>query len=49
MPGLRFLVVVYAIYKQIKAQNFPVLQDVDEGHFDRAFIALRPGDFPRCM
>jgi hypothetical protein len=35
-------VVVYAIYKQIKAQAIPVLQDIDENHFDRAFVALRP-------
>ncbi|VDC04880.1 unnamed protein product [Peniophora sp. CBMAI 1063] len=38
----RFLVVVMGAYMQIRAQDMPVLQDVDEGNFDRAFSLLRP-------
>ncbi|THU92244.1 putative halogenase [Dendrothele bispora CBS 962.96] len=38
----RFLVVVWAAYKQMKAQSSPVLADVDEDNFDRAFDFLRP-------
>ncbi|THH14914.1 hypothetical protein EW146_g5488 [Bondarzewia mesenterica] len=38
----RFLFVVLSAYKQVKAQNAPVLQDIDEGNFDRAFTLLRP-------
>ena len=30
------------MYKQVRAQNVPVLQDVDERNFDRAFTSLRP-------
>ena len=40
---LRFLVVVMGAYLQIRAQDAPVLQDVDEDNFDRAFDLLRPG------
>ena len=39
----RFLIVVLGAYKQIKAQHAPVLQDLNEGNFDRAFALLRPG------
>ncbi|TRM63298.1 hypothetical protein BD626DRAFT_36172 [Schizophyllum amplum] len=38
----RFLFVVLGIYKQIKAQEEPVMFDVDEDNFDRAFQFLRP-------
>ncbi|KAK7040330.1 hypothetical protein VNI00_009798 [Paramarasmius palmivorus] len=38
----RFLVVVWAAYRQIKAQADPVLSEVDEDNFDRAFNFLRP-------
>ncbi|KZT28366.1 putative halogenase [Neolentinus lepideus HHB14362 ss-1] len=38
----RFLIVVLGIYKQIRAQSWPVLSEVDEDNFDRAFSALRP-------
>ncbi|KAF5348355.1 hypothetical protein D9758_010922 [Tetrapyrgos nigripes] len=38
----RFLVVVWAAYKQMKAQSSPVLADVNEDNFDRAFDFLRP-------
>ncbi|ETW79545.1 putative halogenase [Heterobasidion irregulare TC 32-1] len=38
----RFLIVVLGAYKQIKAQHAPVLQDLNEGNFDRAFALLRP-------
>lgn len=39
---LRFLVVVLAAYKQMHAQEHPVLSDVDEKNFDRAFEHFRP-------
>ncbi|KAJ6562743.1 putative halogenase [Mycena vulgaris] len=38
----RFLVVVLSIYRQINSQADPVLSDVDEDNFDRAFDFLRP-------
>ncbi|ETW76184.1 putative halogenase [Heterobasidion irregulare TC 32-1] len=38
----RFLLIVIDVYKQVRAQNVPVLQDVDERNFDRAFTSLRP-------
>lgn len=38
----RFLVVVLSAYKQIRAQSAPVLADVDEDNFDKAFACLRP-------
>ncbi|KAF7297289.1 FAD/NAD P-binding domain-containing protein [Mycena indigotica] len=38
----RFLLVVLGIYKQIKAQESPVLSDVDSDNFDQAFVFLRP-------
>ncbi|KAJ7183443.1 putative halogenase, partial [Mycena filopes] len=38
----RFLLVVLGTYKQIKAQESPVLADIDEDNFDRAFSFLRP-------
>ncbi|KZV68748.1 FAD/NAD-P-binding domain-containing protein [Peniophora sp. CONT] len=38
----RFLVVVLGAYRQIQSQDVPVLQDVDEDNFDRAFYLLRP-------
>ncbi|KAJ7220920.1 putative halogenase, partial [Mycena pura] len=38
----RFLLVVLGIYRQITAQDAPVLSDVDEDNFDRAFDFLRP-------
>ncbi|KZS94791.1 FAD/NAD-P-binding domain-containing protein [Sistotremastrum niveocremeum HHB9708] len=38
----RFLLVVMAAYKQIRAQNEPVLSDIDEDNFDRAFEIIRP-------
>ncbi|KAJ7738145.1 putative halogenase [Mycena metata] len=38
----RFLLVVLGTYKQIKAQESPVLSDIDEDNFDRAFSFLRP-------
>lgn len=45
-----FLIVVLGIYKQITAQREPVLQDVDEGNFDRAFVLFRPSEYllPSC-
>ncbi|KAJ7681861.1 putative halogenase, partial [Mycena polygramma] len=41
----RFLLVVLSIYRQITAQAAPVLSDVDEDNFDRAFDSLRPSNF----
>lgn len=38
-----FLLVVMGAYKQIRAQEIPVLSDVDEDNFDRAFDIIRPG------
>ncbi|KAJ7825634.1 putative halogenase [Mycena olivaceomarginata] len=38
----RFLLVVLSIYRQITAQDAPVLSDIDEDNFDRAFDFLRP-------
>ena len=38
-----FLLVVMGAYKQIRAQEQPVLSDVDEDNFDRAFDIIRPG------
>ncbi|KAF8209748.1 putative halogenase [Mycena galopus ATCC 62051] len=38
----RFLLVVLSVYRQINAQEAPVLSDVDEDNFDRAFDFLRP-------
>ncbi|CAK5284694.1 unnamed protein product [Mycena citricolor] len=38
----RFLLVVLSIYKQINAQAAPVLSDIEEDNFDRAFDFLRP-------
>lgn len=34
--------VVLSVYKQIRAQTSPVLSDIDEDNFDRAFEILRP-------
>ncbi|KAJ7075072.1 putative halogenase [Mycena belliarum] len=38
----RFLVVVLGVYKQITSQSVPVLADIDEDNFDRAFDFIRP-------
>ncbi|KAJ7634562.1 putative halogenase [Roridomyces roridus] len=38
----RFLLVVLGIYKQIRSQQAPVLSDINEDNFDRAFNFLRP-------
>jgi hypothetical protein len=40
----RFLLVVLGTYKQIRNQEMPVMSDVDEDNFDRAFDILRPGE-----
>ncbi|EMD35697.1 halogenase [Gelatoporia subvermispora B] len=37
-----FLMVVLSAYHQIRNQNKPVLSDIDEDNFDRAFDFLRP-------
>jgi flavine halogenase len=36
------LVVVLGAYKQISSQSAPVLSDIDENDFDRAFDTIRP-------
>ncbi|KAF9076882.1 hypothetical protein BDP27DRAFT_1379798 [Rhodocollybia butyracea] len=38
----RFLVVVWATYRQMKSQTAPILAEIDEDNFDRAFDFLRP-------
>ncbi|KZS94789.1 FAD/NAD(P)-binding domain-containing protein [Sistotremastrum niveocremeum HHB9708] len=38
----RFLLVVMAAYKQIRSQDSPVLSDINEDNFDRAFDIIRP-------
>ncbi|TDL19003.1 FAD/NAD(P)-binding domain-containing protein [Rickenella mellea] len=38
----RFLIVVLSAYRQIRSQTQPVLADVDEDNFDRAFAFFRP-------
>ncbi|KAL0960651.1 hypothetical protein HGRIS_005680 [Hohenbuehelia grisea] len=38
----RFLLVVMSAYKQIRSQDIPILSDVNEDNFDRAFDILRP-------
>ncbi|KAH7922202.1 FAD/NAD(P)-binding domain-containing protein [Leucogyrophana mollusca] len=38
----RFLLVVLGTYKQMRNQAFPVMSDVDEDNFDRAFDLIRP-------
>jgi hypothetical protein len=40
----RFLLVVLGTYKQIRNQAMPVMSDVDEDNFDRAFDLIRPGE-----
>lgn len=39
-----FLLVVMAALKQIRMQEQPVLSDIDEDGFDRAFQFLKPGE-----
>ncbi|CAK5271410.1 unnamed protein product [Mycena citricolor] len=38
----RFFLTVSGAYKQIRSQQVPVLSDIDEGNFDRAFDLIRP-------
>ncbi|KAJ7090631.1 putative halogenase [Mycena epipterygia] len=38
----RFLLVVLSAYRQITSQSVPVLSDIDEDNFDRAFDFIRP-------
>lgn len=37
--------VVMGAYKQMRAQDEPILSDVNEGDFDRAFDFLKPGAY----
>lgn len=38
----RFLMIVLSAYRQMRAQELPVLSDIDEDNFDRAFDLFRP-------
>ncbi|KAJ6549698.1 FAD/NAD-P-binding domain-containing protein [Mycena capillaripes] len=38
----RFLMVVLSVYKQIHQQESPVMSDIDEDNFDRAFDFIKP-------
>ncbi|KIJ58602.1 hypothetical protein HYDPIDRAFT_176510 [Hydnomerulius pinastri MD-312] len=38
----RFLLVVLGTYQQIRSQTVPIMSDVDEDNFDRAFSLIRP-------
>ncbi|KAF9451350.1 FAD/NAD(P)-binding domain-containing protein [Macrolepiota fuliginosa MF-IS2] len=38
----RFLMIVLSAYRQMRAQELPVLSDIDEDNFDRAFDVFRP-------
>jgi hypothetical protein len=40
----RFLLVVLGTYKQMRNQHLPIMSDVDEDNFDRAFDLIRPGE-----
>jgi flavin-dependent dehydrogenase len=40
----RFLLVVLSAYKQMMHQDEPVLSDLNEDNFDRAFSFFRPGE-----
>ncbi|KAL7952855.1 non-heme halogenase [Trichoderma compactum] len=39
---IRFLLVVLSAYRQIRSQEEPVLSDINEDNFDRAFAFFRP-------
>lgn len=41
----RFLLVVLSAYRQIRHQDEPVLSDIDEDNFDRAFSFFRPSQY----
>lgn len=41
----RFFLVVSSTLKQIRAQEDPVIQDIDEDGFHRAFNLFRPGKY----
>lgn len=40
--------IVLSAYRQMRSQELPVLSDVDEDNFDRAFDLFRPG-MPVCQ
>ena len=40
----RFLMVVLSAYQQMRNQKQPVLSEVGEDNFDRAFKFLKPGE-----
>lgn len=39
----RFQMIVLSAYKQIRATQVDVLNDVDEDGYERAFATIRPG------
>ena len=41
----RFLLVVLSAYKQMHEQSKPILSDIDEENFDKAFNLFRPSKF----
>lgn len=43
----RFLFVVLGAYQQMHIQTAPILGELDEENFDRAFDMFRPGRMPR--
>jgi len=38
----RFLLVVVACYRQVRSQSAPLMSEIDEDNFDRAFSLIRP-------
>lgn len=43
-----FLVVVLSAYSQMRAQKSPILADIDEDNFDRAFDHFRSSELLRA-
>lgn len=41
--------IVLSAYRQMRSQELPVLADIDEDNFDRAFDLFRPGIFDHCL
>jgi flavin-dependent dehydrogenase len=41
----RFMLVVLSAYRQMRRQAEPVLSDIDEDNFDKAFASFRTGKF----
>jgi len=43
----RFMLVVLSAYRQMRRQAEPVLSDIDEDNFDKAFASFRTGRLPK--